>query len=64
MKTPDGLKVRKLLSVKYAFVDYEQLDRQKRLDDAFDVIFDEIEIDDTERINNKYEYEQRAFIKR
>ena len=42
----------------------EQSERQKRLDDAYDVIFDEIEIEDMERINNKNEYEHAAIIKR
>lgn len=48
----------KKLQVKYSFVDYEQSERQKRLDDAYDVIFDELDAEDLERINNKNEYEQ------
>ena len=40
------MKPKKQLQVKYLFVNCEQSDRQKRLDDAFDVIFDEIEIED------------------
>lgn len=55
---------KKPLRVEYRFVDHEQLDRQKRLDDAFDVIFDEIELDDTERINNKNKYEHPITINR
>lgn len=51
------MKPKKQLQVKYFFVDYEQSGRQKRIADAFDVIFDEIE-EDMERTNDKNEYEQ------
>lgn len=44
--------------------DYDQSERQKRLDDAFDVIFDEIEVENIERINSKNEYEHPVIIKR
>ena len=53
------MKIKKPLSVEYSFVNYEQLARQKRLDDAFDEMFDEIEYEDSERINNHNEYENR-----
>lgn len=58
------MKSKKTIQIKYSFVDYEQTERQKRLDDAFDAVFDEIEIEDAERINNKNEYEHPAVIKR
>jgi hypothetical protein len=58
------MKSKKQLSVKYSYVDCEQSERQKRLEDAYDVIFDEIDIEDLECINNKNEYEQPAIIKR
>lgn len=60
----DHIKPKKELQIKYLFVDCEQLDRQKRLDDAFDLIFDEVENDDIERINKKDEYEHAVIIKR
>ena len=52
------MKTRKQLQVKYIFVDYEQKDWQKRLDDAFDILFDEIEIDN-ERVE-KTDYKVKA----
>ncbi len=53
------MKIKIPLSVEYSFVNYEQLACQKWLDDAFDSIFDEIELEDSERINNHNEYENR-----
>lgn len=58
------MKTKKPLSVEYRFVDYELLARQKRLDDAFDLIFDEIELKDSDRINNQNEYEHPITIER
>lgn len=55
---------KKPLRVEYRFVDHEQLDRQKRLDDAFDVIFDEIVAEYLERINNKNKYDHPNTINR
>lgn len=52
------MKCKKDLKINYRFIDYEQLECQKRLDDAFDVLLYEIEIEDLERINNKNDYEQ------
>lgn len=51
------INLKKQLRIKYKFTDYEQAELQKRLDDAFDVLFDEVEIDDIERIDGKNEYE-------
>ena len=58
------MKPKKQLSVKYSFVDYEQVERQNKLDDIFDFIFDELDILDTERIDKKDEYGQPVVIKR
>ena len=58
------MKAKKQLQVKYSYVDCEQSERQRRLDDAFDVIFDQIEMDAVEDFSNKNEYEQPAIIKR
>lgn len=58
------MKSKNQLQVKYSFVDYEQADCQKRLDDAFDLIFDEIEIENLERIDMNHDYEYSAVIKR
>ena len=46
------MKSKKKYQIKYTFVDYEQAERQKRLDDAFNVIFEELELENIERINN------------
>lgn len=54
----------KKLLVKYRIVECTEMDRQKRLDDAFNVIFEEIESDDIERTNSKGEYEHDIVIKR
>ena len=58
------MKHNKKFQVKYSFVDYEHAERQKRLDDAYDVIFDEIDAEDLERTNNKNQYGHLAIIKR
>ena len=58
------MKPKKQLRIKYSFVDYEQAERQKRLDDAYDVIFDELDAEDLERLDKKNEYEHLANIKR
>jgi hypothetical protein len=50
----------KKYQVKYSYIDYEQPERQKRLYDVFDIIFDEIENDDLEGIDNKKQYEQKT----
>lgn len=42
----DRIKSKKKLQVKYLFVDCEQSERRKRLDDAFDYIFNQIEEDE------------------
>jgi hypothetical protein len=41
----------------------KQSDRQKRLDDAFDYLFDELKIFEIEHKNNKDEYEQQNVIR-
>lgn len=58
------MKHKNKLLVEYMLSDYDQSERQKRLDDAFDVIFDEIEVENIERINSKNEYEHPVIIKR
>ena len=57
------MKVKKTLTTRYTFTDFEQQERQKRLDDAFDVFLEEIDREE-ERINNEDEYEQAVTIKR
>lgn len=54
---------KKKLRVKYSFVDYEIPESQKKIDDAFDEIFDEVETEDIDRLNNN-EYEHYTTIKR
>lgn len=54
---------KKKLNIKYTFVDYEQMERQKRLDDAFDMLFDEIEADDLEHTNSKDKYDHPTINK-
>ncbi|HUD18940.1 MAG TPA: hypothetical protein VMR81_00655 [Patescibacteria group bacterium] len=58
------MKPKKQLRIKYSFVDYEQAERQKRLDDAYDVIFDELDAEDLERLDKKDEYGHPATIQR
>ena len=58
------MKPKKQLRIKYSFVDYEQSERQKRLDDAYDVIFDELDAEDLERLDKKDEYGHPATIQR
>jgi uncharacterized membrane protein len=53
----------KKYQVKYVFVDFEEKERQKRLDDAFDYLFDELKVFETEHKNNKDEYEQQNVIR-
>ncbi len=58
------MRAKKKLSIKYSFVDYKQLERQKKLDDAYDVIFDELDAEDLERLDKKDEYDHPATIQR
>lgn len=58
------MKRKKELMFKYSVVNSEQTERQIKLDDAFDVVFDELDILDTEHIDNKDEYEHATIIKR
>ena len=58
------MKSKRKLIVKYSFVDCEQSERQKRLDDAYDVIFDELDAEDLERLDKKDEYEHPTTIQR
>lgn len=44
-------------------MDYEQGDRQKKLDDIFDFLFDELDILDTEHMDNTKKYEYPVVIK-
>lgn len=52
------MKPKRQLQIKYTFIDNEQMQHQEKLDNAYDAIFDDIEIADIERINNKVEYEK------
>jgi hypothetical protein len=56
------MKPKKKLQITYSTVDYEQKEHQKKLDDAFESIFEDIEMVDLERINNRYEFEHPVVI--
>lgn len=58
------MKPKKQLHVEYMFVDYEQLERQKRVNDAYDVIFEDMDFEDPELlvldlVKDKKIYESR-----
>jgi len=59
------MKSEKQLSVKYSFLECEQEERQKRLDDAFDVVFDEFNLSvcDLNKENTKNGLSPRSFSK-
>ncbi len=57
------MKPKKKLQVRYSFADHEQKERQKRIDDAFESIFEELELKEIERINDKNEYEHPVIVK-
>lgn len=50
------------LWVRYSHVGNVHKDHQKRIRDAFDLIFEKLDMDNLERTNNLNEYEKRYSI--